>query len=206
MSLAYVVWSAVSGAVSGSGIVYFLKDRWLEGVKASYAKDLEVLKDSLLQEQRRIQALIDRSIFVSRAQFDTEFNAMKDIFGYATETRLSMEQVRPMSRISPAGQDQNTKLTELFQKLETLVAAFNLFSTQIDSLSPFYPQDLYTILIECRYVASQEITQIMTGGDETFGINWLNKGSENIKAFSTAYHRASVVIRERLDRLSIITT
>ena len=76
----------------------------------------------------------------------------------------------------------------------------------MESLSPFYPQDLYKVLIECRAAASQEIGQIQTGGDETFCDSWFSDGSENIKAFSAAYHRASMIIRERLDRLSIVTT
>ena len=85
MSICNIAWSVVGGAGSGLAAVAAslrpMKDRWMESVKASYAKDLEVFKDSLLQEQRRIQALVERSIFVTRAQFDTEFNAMKDIFG-----------------------------------------------------------------------------------------------------------------------------
>lgn len=209
MDISIITLSVLSGAASGSGVVaasfYLLKDRWMERVKAGYAKDLEVFRDSLLSDQKRIQARIDRSIFVSRAQFDTEFNAMKDIFRYATETRLAMEQIRPTFGISHASQDDNSKRIELFEKIGTMVNAFNIFSTQLESLSPFYPHDLYRSLTECRAAAALEITQVRTGGDQTFGINWFIQGSKNTDAFGVAYHRASVIIRERLDRLSIVS-
>lgn len=105
MNTGDIVWASAIGGITGSGfaatLMHFIKGSWLEKIKAHYATELESFKDSLQIEQKRIQARVDRSIFVSRAQFDTEFNAMKDIFRFATDLKLTMDQIRPMFGLSP---------------------------------------------------------------------------------------------------------
>jgi hypothetical protein len=84
MEISNIALSLVTGAFAGGSVaaatVQLLKDSLVEKVKARYATELETFKDSLLKDQKRIQARIDRSVFVSRAQFDTEFNATKRYF------------------------------------------------------------------------------------------------------------------------------
>jgi hypothetical protein len=208
MEITNIAWSVATGALAGGGVaaatVQVLKDSLVEKVKARYAKELETFKDTLLKDQRRIQARIDRSIFVSRAQFDTEFNAMKDVFKLATDTRLAMEQIRPMFDVKPADQTDEEKRKSLFTLLGMMMDAYNAFSSQMENLCPFYPEALYQALNECRGAACTEINQVRTAGEKTFNFDWFTQGIANKEKFEAGYHKAAVIIRERLERLSVV--
>jgi hypothetical protein len=209
MDLATVIVSIVGSALASSGAVAgvasVIKDRWMEKVRADYATDLENFKSTLTTEQKRLQARIDRSIFVSRAQFDTEFSAMKDIFRFLTETRHSMEPIRPMIGYANPSRSERERLEELHSQISDLVMRFNALSSQMEALSPFYPKELYEKLVACRKIVAREVHQLRTAGESTYGPQWYIDGSTNQEAFQSAYYQAAVVIRERLDRLSIVT-
>jgi hypothetical protein len=199
----------LAGALGGAGAVaasfHFLKDRWMERVRAQYSRELETFKDTLLQDQKRMQARIDRSIFVSRAQFDTEFMAMKDIFALLTAVHLSIALIRPRVALSPENQTEDQKVELLSKRVSELVEAYNAFSTQLESISPFYPEALYRCLIECRENAAMEITDVQTSTrHEMFRRDWYVSGDANVKKFNSAYLDASKVIRDRLTRLSVV--
>lgn len=107
------------GALGGIATVYglsrWLGAMWLEKQKARYNKELEEFKDGFQKEQKRVQAAIDRHVFVTRAQFDTEFNAMKEVFKGLAELMLAINAVRPMLSTSPNGEDKEDKKRRLFE-------------------------------------------------------------------------------------------
>jgi maltooligosyltrehalose synthase len=104
--------SLAAGALGGLGTVYglsrFLGNLWLEKQKARYSIELEEFKNQLLKEQKRIQAEIDSSVFVTRAHFETEFSAMKDIFKALADVKMALgifrtyEAPRGGERVDPA--------------------------------------------------------------------------------------------------------
>ena len=77
----------VGGAVGGTATVTFLSrylgEAWLgrilEKEKARYAKEIENLKAEFAKELEHYRAQLDRSTFVTRAHFETEFTAMKEV-------------------------------------------------------------------------------------------------------------------------------
>src|SRR5437870_5133792 len=103
-----------AGALGGMGTVYglskWLGSMWLEKQKARYSKELEEFKDGLQKEQKRTQAGIDRHIFMTRAQFETEFTAVKDVFKNLYELLLAMNALRPTISTSPAGESRDDKI------------------------------------------------------------------------------------------------
>jgi hypothetical protein len=206
------IWNFVAGVIGGtvgsSAIVLLiattLKERWIERVRAGYAKELEGVKDLLLREQKALQARVDRSVFVSKAQFDAEFNAMRDIFRYATETSLAIDHLRPNTEISPANQNAEERTRALMERVASCIVAFNRFSLELSVLSPFYPESLFIELSQCREHAAIEIAEIQTGGDSTFSLAWYREGKENRKKFSAHYLAAGKIIRSRLDQLSVV--
>src|SRR5579864_1558597 len=56
-----------------------LGDWWMERIKKNYNKELEEFRDKLQQQQKTIQSLTDKALYVTRAQFDTEFTAIKEV-------------------------------------------------------------------------------------------------------------------------------
>jgi hypothetical protein len=88
--------------------------------------------------------------------------------------------------------------------LGAMTDAYNTFSSQMENLSPFYPEALYQALKECGSAACTEINQVRTAGDKTFSFEWFTDGTANKVKFDTGYHKATVVIRARLERLSVV--
>lgn len=77
-TLAGTIAASVLASVGGVTVLFrYGGDFLLERTKAKWSRELEAFKDPLNAEQRRYQAQLDRSIFVSRAHFDTELQRLR---------------------------------------------------------------------------------------------------------------------------------
>src|SRR5688572_32485750 len=95
------VWSVMAAAllsVGGAGALILafskffgqrLAERWLEGVRAGYAKQLTHLQHELDQFAKRHQARLDHSVTVSRVQFEEEFRSVREIWKFVAKARAS---------------------------------------------------------------------------------------------------------------------
>lgn len=103
MDFSFLV-GGVSGAICGSaaatGLARWLGERWLgkllEQEKAKYARELESLKADFAQELEHYRAQLDRSIFVTRAQFETEFTAMKEVSQCLSSVKIAVRNLYPI--------------------------------------------------------------------------------------------------------------
>jgi hypothetical protein len=150
------------------------------------------------------QARIDRSIFVSSAQFDTEFDAMKTMYALASKVGILISVIRPVFETRPGNQTEDQRVADIQTKYNLASLAFNEFASQIDSLSPFYPVELHTAFVECRSAASTELGQLSAEGLQAFSPVGYRDAMENERAFRSAHQLASTIIRNRLDQLSVV--
>src|ERR1700676_2246492 len=83
---------AVGGTTAVFGLSRWLGDVWLgrllEKEKAKYAEAIEKLRAAFAQELERYRAQLDRSIFVTRAHFETEYTAMKEVSKSLAEVKI----------------------------------------------------------------------------------------------------------------------
>lgn len=174
-----------------------LGDWWLEKVKTAHAKQLESLKAS-----------IEQSTFVTRAHFETEFAAMKDMFKYLSEVRFAINELRPALRVEPLEQPDDAKRSRLGDRLGKLTQAHDVLLNQTESLSPFYPPDLHQALRKCIKASHNEVTDVMTsdspGHDQTFSAGWYKQGRINREEFQAAYDEVAKIIRDRLATLAVL--
>ncbi len=200
--------SLVVGGLGGWGTVQvlsrYLGDRWLEGLKAKYSKDLEEFKATLERRQKKVQAEIDRSVFVTRAHFETEFQSMKDLFKILSEVFLKINGLRPVITFSSCEETETEKRERLAKRLQALTKSCDELTTTSTTLRPFYPSSLYAVVEECRRAAFYEITDVQTGGNTTFSFEWYQDGTKNQSSYSTAYNEAARLIRERIEALAIL--
>lgn len=82
-------WTTFLTTLMGSGLLSIgvvrglsghLADRWLARYKSELDKQLEAYRDTLEQRRRQIEAELGHRTYVTKTQFDTEFNAIKDSF------------------------------------------------------------------------------------------------------------------------------
>ncbi len=178
---------------------------WLEKQKAVYSRELEEFKDGLQKEQKRIQAGIDRHVLVTRAQFETEFSAVKDVFKNLYKLLLAMNGLRPTISTSPAGESREKKIERLFERLKVVMSAYDQVVTAYGTMSPFYPEEIYNAVQECLQAANVEILMVQTAGEpDTFKMEWFQEGERNRANFMKAYKNVSALMRKRLETLSVL--
>jgi len=191
------------------GLSRWFGDAWLgwlvEKQKAKYATELENIKAKFNQELEHYRATLDRPTFVTRAHFETEFEAYKRVFEGLAEVRLAMTGARPTIELSPPNESLDDRLKRLRGRLDLLTDAHDKTIKIIEHLSPFYPQDIYSKLGECLFVVRGEILDIRTGGDErTFSHGWYVQGKKRLDEFFPKYNAVSEAIRGRIEAMAII--
>jgi len=164
---------------------------------------LATLEDDFQRSQRQVQAEIDRSVFVTRAHFETEFEAMRQVLSCLSEVRLAINGLRPMFSVEPSNESDQEKVKRLFQRLETLSVAYNKLIAESEARAPFYTAELYEAVDECLRAASMEINSIRTAGNDTFKLGWFQEGEQNRNKFSEGYHKAVENIRDRISKLAV---
>lgn len=198
----------VTGALGGIGAVFglsrLLGNLWIERQKATYSRELEELKNVLQKQQKRVQAELDRSVFVTRAHFETEFDALKKVFKALSQVRLRLNGIRPSFEVSPAGEEQKEKLKRLTARLNGLIAATNELTQTAEEMKPFYPENIYEAIDDSLAAARVEIIGVQTGGEDTFMTSWYEDGERNRDKFHLAYSRATSIIRERISSLVVL--
>jgi len=68
----------------------------VERIKKNYNKELEEFRDKLQQQQKTIQFLTDKALYVTRAQFDTEFTAIKEVSQRLGKVMLAFKKIHPI--------------------------------------------------------------------------------------------------------------
>jgi hypothetical protein len=204
-AVAPIFYGAIGGSAAILGLSRWLGNVWLgrllEKEKAKYAEETEKLKAEFAKELEHYRAQLDRSTFVTRAHFETELEAYKQVFEGLGEVRLAIAGTRPMMGLGGT-KEERTKILE--ERLDDLVKAHNKTARVTEHLSPFYPQDIHLKVGECLTAARGEILDIQTGGDSTFSSAWYEKGQKRLDVFFSAYNSVTEAIRHRISTLAII--
>lgn len=208
-NLDHFVLSTVLSAGITSAIVGLLGKRWLASVGANQARELEILRarysSELEHSQRLLQSEIDKTFLVTKVHFETEFQAVKEVFSILAEIRLDLPNLRPTSRIAPVGETREERLVEfrtLFNKLNVLR---NRLLSVSENLAPFYPKEIYCQIEVCCQILGSEWTDIqLTKDEDHFTPDWYRKGAENLQKFLEAYDKVSGSIRKRIEHLGIL--
>lgn len=95
--------NAAIGAFLGSGLAFggfyqFGREYFFKRLAKKYDEEIETLK-----------AKLERSTFVTKTHFDTEFAAYKEIFGALADTRRAIEAARPFFSLVPKGEKREER-------------------------------------------------------------------------------------------------
>jgi ElaB/YqjD/DUF883 family membrane-anchored ribosome-binding protein len=195
-----------SGA-AGTVVVIFASSRWLASLllaryEGTLNQELEKVRSKLQEEQKHIQARIDSSVYVTRAHFETEFNAMKELFGLLSNTRLLLPILRASFRDHPADETKEQRTEKLNADYQKLGDAYNQLLKQVEALSPFITPALYRSIDECTTVINRELFQVRMGDREAHA--WYVQGTTNQDDFLKQYKVASDIIRARVASLAVL--
>ncbi|MGD0567534.1 MAG: hypothetical protein ABSA78_03940 [Candidatus Sulfotelmatobacter sp.] len=176
----------------------------LERLKAGYIAELEKYKSELDRSKLFLQAEIDKTILVTRVHFQTEFEALKEVFGKLADLKFKICCLHPVMRIASADETKEDRLRLLNRQVEAFHIAYDALLEASEHLCPFYPKDLYDLLRQCLRVADSEDKHLRLSGPETFTISWSQGGEANVTDFLASYDAVATLIRERISKLAIV--
>jgi hypothetical protein len=176
----------------------------LEHLKAGYVTELEKFKNQLDTSKRMLQAEIDKTVLVTKVHFQTEFDALKQVFEKLADLKFRMCSLHPPMRIVPETETKEERFALLNKQLEDLHIAYDAVLTASEYLNPFYPQEIYGHVRQCLESAHAEDTHLKLSGPETFTMAWSQRGEENVRAFRANYDAVANLIRERISKLAIL--
>ena len=182
--------------------------RILEADRLRYTTELERFKNQLDQSTRLLQAQVDRTVFVGRVHFETEFKALSDIWAKVAAVRATMGQVRPMADIVPAGEMPEERERREAGRFTAFAAAFDQLVTSVDTQSPFIPEEIYRKLEEVIQIARREATEVQVErGDRDRNPlrDWYQRGREHNQELQRLATELSDLIRLRLAALAVPT-
>jgi hypothetical protein len=113
-------------------------ERWLEDVKAGYAKQLAHVEHELDQLGKRHQAQLDHSVTVSRVQFEEEFRSVREIWKFVARVRASA--VAIVERHVPEDDTPDKQLERFVGARNGFARAHRRLVIAVDNNSPFYPK------------------------------------------------------------------
>jgi hypothetical protein len=207
----HLLWLLLSGLVSAvvSAFWNHLSKRSLQREDADTKIGLANLENQFAQAERRAQAeykrverldqaAIDRSIFVTRAHFETEFEAMKQVFDCLSRLAFCVAAMRPIDADCPIQHEADRRLSELR-------AEYNGLRKLVEAKLPFYTEELYGLVQACLSAAWRETDDLDRMKDPYDDVG-RKRAEGNQSAFETNYKKAAAVIRERISRLAILPT
>ena len=201
----HLLWLLLSGLLSAavSALWNFVSKRSLQRDKAETKIALATLENQFQKAERRAQAEIDRSVFVTRAQFEAEFESMKEVFSLLSQVYFAIQDLWPTTPYESRGEEES-KRTRMFQRIEGMMRSHNELRTALEAKRPFYPEDLYETVTECLDAAQMEAYGIRRVDPATVYDKYFREPSPTRTRFLEGYSGAANIIRDRIATLAIL--
>jgi hypothetical protein len=170
--------------------------------RARHAEELERLRGNLERQHRLLQGEIEKTIFVTKVHFETEFRALAEIWQHVARVRSAMSNLRPILEWADPNE---TREEALSRRVKDFGHALGGLVKAVDQQSPFYPPEIYTALDKLIVKAKSE------GSDAAlpfgaFEPDWYQRGRNNFDEFCGMAEGVSNLIRERISKLSVYGT
>lgn len=114
---------------------------------------LEKFKADLADTDTKLKAVLERSVHVSKSQFDKEFAIYQQIWILLVALRAKTLSLRPvMDRVDP----KETEEERMQKRLNAFSEAFFSFRDAMEESRPFYAHSVYECLVEIFDVCHTE--------------------------------------------------
>jgi hypothetical protein len=186
---------ALGGSVTVLGLSRWLGEVWLgrllEKEKARYAKEIEKLKATFAQDLEHYRAQLDRSVFVTRAHFETEFAAMKEVSQCLSQVKIIFLKLHPI--------EAGVRMTdaERIQNIDLLKKANDEYHEKLEEWAVFLEPALYDEFDHCFAGADAEWKRLKANdeGPDRAG---------TVAYFWKSYRQASQMVRDRIKSLAVM--
>lgn len=202
--------AAVTVSLGGAGAVLwglssFLSKVWVERIlekdRHKYSALLEEVRAEHDRATRRLQAGLEHAVYVSRAQFEVELAALREIWESIAEVRSRIVGLRPSGHFEPKVTDQDGALADFVQRRQAFVDAHLALVKAVDKQSPFVPVGIYSVVDALCLRSTQEKIQIER--EKPFESDWYDRGDKAIAEVMALADDVSDRIRQRMASLVV---
>jgi hypothetical protein len=208
MDIPNLIGGIIAGTLSGgavSGIAAFFanaaKEKWIADIKAEYDKELEQIKAALASDQKKLQAKLDQSSYVSKAQYDLEFSAYSKLWAAMSELRERWKEVYGLcvhgaQMKARIGEDAwNAKVKEAD---ETFSKAYNNAILTSEQYAPFCEQRIIEATRTTTLYCQQVVLRLDQGTPPS-----MEEFKSNVDSIWQMVQEIDGFIRERLSNLRL---
>lgn len=210
-----IITSIIVGLGGGATIIYKLSsylgklwsERFMQKKKQEFEKELEAYKKDLSLEVEEYKTKADELTYISRIQFETEYEIYQKIFETLFDFSSASSNLFPMFDQIP--QDKNERKKEYIKRYKFYVESFNDFSRTLETNAPFIPKDIYMKFVDARNDADKiacMFPEIRIQADEMFSEDDAKIAHENYKKTLEFNKKISTIkddVREYLSKLKV---
>lgn len=166
-------------------------------------RKVESVKQDFEAANRHLQAQLDRTVFVHRIQFETEFKALSEIWQQLSAARGLMGHLRSAWGHGDA-REKVMPLTVLQERLQSFTQSGRAFIKAVHDHSPFYPENIHTALLGIIAVMNVERGEVASTGPGEPDREWFDRGTANFEDVMARSNVVSQLIRARIAELSLV--
>ncbi|MCF2628996.1 hypothetical protein I6E36_12995 [Fusobacterium mortiferum] len=174
--------------------IAFMGKTWIDDYKLEIDRELENHKLNINKELESYKTKLSGYTLVTKLQYDLEFKIYTEIsekiFLLYVETQTITD-----SPFLP---------TIIKEKLEKISNTYNMTSNLINKYKPFYPKEIYNLLIETRnlcYKETKEFEENLKTNLKNFNIQL---SEDRIEKIGQNIDNISELIRKRIENMKII--
>jgi hypothetical protein len=208
-SVLLALWKNLVSAVLGSGLTIgvflrFGQEYFFKRLTKKYDQEMAALTARYNRELKRLETQLERSTFVTKAQFDTEFATYKEIFSALADMRRAIEATRPVLRLAPEDEKKEERDEETGARFMDLVLAHRRAATTVENARPFYEPSIYELTLKCLQAANLELFQMTTANYKRYSADWYLQAEKNQASYLATYGKVADQIRQRIDSLAVL--
>jgi hypothetical protein len=175
--------------------------RILEQDRVKYEELLEWVRAEHDRATRRMQAGLEHAVYVSRAQFEVELAALREIWAAIAHVRSRVVGLRPGGHFEPKFEHSEGSLADFMERRDAFINAHLALVTAVDKHSPFVPAEIYRIVDNLCVRTTKEKIELET--KMPFESDWYDRGDKAISDVQVLADLTSDKIRRRLESLVV---
>lgn len=185
-----------------AGLFGFIGKIWLSRIierdKSELSLEIKKLEQEIITANKRLDAELQHSIFVSQVQFDKEYKVYGEAWANLVELKIATQQLRPMlDHIDPSQTEEDRKT----ERYKNFITPFNDFSTTMEKNKPFFSLTVYETLSAIRKACLNEGIEYKHGNSSD--LTYFDNAEKNSKEISGLIEGACDAIRFRLNEVRV---
>jgi len=122
-----------------------LAKKMFENIKKQNEQEMEMFRTEVLKQRKENDALVDKTLFITKSQYEMEVKIYKEIWGNLYKCVASIKELFDFERELP--EENRIYYEELNDRVKEVQDDFLNFSSLIDENAPFYVAEYYNKFI-----------------------------------------------------------